>query len=162
MAVDVTRLPQGLIIEEALTTPRPVGTIVRNPADGLLYASTNAAMAAYSAVSGTPALGNLIADPGDAAAIPVTASGSIVLTIGAGAETNTMAIPTALGQRIQILAGTTAAGSRDITCAQAINQAGNTIMTFQAQNDWIELVAMEIAGSALRWRVSANDGVTLS
>lgn len=104
----------------------------------------------------------LVADPGTAAAIPVTNSIQIDLTIGTGAETNTLAIPTAIGQRILIIADTVGmGGSRAITAAAAINQAGNTIMTFAQAADFIELVAVN-TGGALRWRVAANDGVALS
>lgn len=104
----------------------------------------------------------LVADPGTAAAIPVTNSIQIDLTIGTGAETNTLAIPTAIGQRILIIADTVGmGGSRAITAAAAINQAGNTIMTFAQALDFIELVAVN-TGGALRWRVAANDGVALS
>lgn len=102
-----------------------------------------------------------ISDPGNGAAIPVTTSGCIDMTIGAGAETNTLAIPTFLGQDLLIVAGTIGAGSRAITCAQAINQAGNTVMTFGQASDFISLVAIKIGG-AFRWRVQANDGVALS
>jgi hypothetical protein len=92
----------------------------------------------------------------------VTRSASINLTIGsAGAETNTLAIPSFRGQTLTINAGTVGTGTRAITCAPAINQAGNTIMTFAAANDFIELVGVSIGG-ALRWRIAINDGVALS
>ncbi len=103
-----------------------------------------------------------IADPGTALAIPVTKSGYIALTIGsAGAETNTLAIPTFIGQQLSIMADTVGTGTRAITCAQAINQTGNTLMTFASAADYIVLKAATIGG-ALRWRVAANDGVALS
>ena len=103
-----------------------------------------------------------IADPGTGVAIPVTKSGYIALTIGsAGAETNLMAIPSFIGQVLSINADTCGTGTRAITCAQAINQTGNTIMTFASAADYIVLRAATIGG-ALRWRVAANDGVALS
>lgn len=102
----------------------------------------------------------VIADPGTGAAIPVTTSGVCMITTAA-AETNTLAIPTFVGQRLAIICDTYAVGNRVITSAQAINQAGNTIMTFGAAADMIELTAMKVGG-ALRWRVTANDGVALS
>lgn len=103
-----------------------------------------------------------IADPGTGAAIPVTNSGSAAFAVAGVGETNTLAIPTKRGQMLQLTCASVAAmATRIVTCAQAINAAGNTIMTFDATTDWIVLVAAEVAG-ALRWRVWANDGVALS
>jgi hypothetical protein len=103
-----------------------------------------------------------LADPGTGQAIPVTRSAQVDLTIGsAGAETNTLAIPSFAGQSLVLNANTVGTGTRAITCAQAINQAGNTIMTFASARDFIMLVAIKVGG-ALRWTVAANDGVALS
>lgn len=106
----------------------------------------------------------IVADPGDAAAIPVTASASIPIVTGAGAETNTLAIPTIRGQKLKMILVTAGGGTRTITCAQAINQAGNTKMAFTQAVDAITLEAWatDTAGGTLRWRVIYNDGVTLS
>lgn len=103
-----------------------------------------------------------LADPGTGVAIPVTRSAYVGLTIGsAGAETNSLAIPTFLGQQMILNADTVGTGTRAVTAAQAINQAGNTIMTFGAARDMIKLEAIKVGG-ALRWTVMANDGVALS
>lgn len=104
----------------------------------------------------------IVADPGNAGAIPVTASASIEL-VSAGAETRTLAIPTIRGQKLKLYCATYV-GDIVITCAQAINQAGNTIMTFGAVADRIILEAWPInaAGTTLRWRVIDNNGVALS
>ena len=104
---------------------------------------------------------NSIADPGTGAAIPVTASIYVPLTIGAGAETNSITIPSFTKQRISICADTVGGGTRTITADQAINQAGNTHMAFTQARDFIELEAVTVGG-ALRWQVTANDGVTLT
>lgn len=125
---------------------------------GLLAAGTvEAALAeivAYEAIA--------LADPGTGQAIPVTRSATVDFTIGsAGAETNTLAVPTFEGQRLILNAATVGTGTRAVTCAQAINQAANTIMTFAQARDFIMLVAIKV-GSALRWTVAANDGVALS
>lgn len=127
-------------------------------AGALLAGATVEAVTAELAARG---LQVLLADPGDAAAIPVTRSATVPLTIGAGAETNTLAIPTFLGQRLTIISDVQGAGTRAITSAQAINQAGNTVMTFAALRDVITLQAVQVGG-ALRWQVVANDGVALS
>ena len=105
------------------------------------------------------ATANTIADPGNAGAIAVTASGVCALT-SAGAETRTLAIPTFMGQEISLICDTYV-GNIVVTSAQAINQAANTVLTFGVVNDCITLKAMTIGG-ALRWRVIANDGVALS
>ena len=78
----------------------------------------------------------------------------------AGAETRTIAIPTFIGQEIALI-DDTHVGNIVVTAAAAINQAGNTIMTFGAVKDMIVLTAMTVAG-ALVWRVTANDGCSLS
>lgn len=102
-----------------------------------------------------------ITDPGTAAAIPVTHSGTIMLTIGAGAETNTLAVPTFVGQKLIITVGAISGGTRAITSASAINVAGNTIMTFNEVRDNIELRAVKV-GSSLAWEVGFNAAVALS
>lgn len=131
---------------------------------GVMVLEASAALT-WRIVSSTPittnSIANVIPDPGTGQAIPVTGSGSLALTIGAGAETNTLAIPTFQGQRLLIFCESTAGGTRAITCAQAINVGGDTIMTFNAARDTIELVAEDIGG-ALRWQVLTNVNVALS
>lgn len=101
-----------------------------------------------------------VADPGTAQAIPVDKSAVINIIVGAGAETNTLAIPSFIGQRMIINADTVGIGTRAITSAAGINQAANTIMTFAQARDLIALQAVTVGG-ALRWAVTANDGVAL-
>lgn len=105
-------------------------------------------------------LANAISDPGDGVAIPVTASGSVAITTAA-AETNTMAIPTFVGQQIALIVDVYAVGDRVVTVASAINQTGNNTITLGAAADMIVLTAMQVAG-VLVWRVTANDGAALS
>jgi hypothetical protein len=79
----------------------------------------------------------------------------------AGAETRTLAIPTVLGQRIQIGCDTHA-GDIEVTVASAIDAVpGATKITFGHAGDWIELVAMTVGGT-LAWRVAANSGCALT
>ena len=102
----------------------------------------------------------IIADPGNAGAIPTTEGwGSCMLTT-AGAETRTIAIPQREGQRIT-LALDTDGGDCVVTAAAAINPAGNTVMTFADAHDHIILGAITVGG-ALRWAVFSNVGVALS
>jgi hypothetical protein len=77
-----------------------------------------------------------------------------------GAETRALPAPIALGQELTITMDTDG-GDCVVTASHAVNQAGNTILTFDNVGETIRLVAISIAG-AFRWRVVANDGVGLS
>jgi hypothetical protein len=103
----------------------------------------------------------VLADPGTVQAIPVTRSAYVRFTIGAGAETNTLAAPTFAGQRLHLSTAVQGAGTRAVTCATGVNAAGNTVLTFAQLADMIVLEAVYV-GAALRWRVILNEGVTLS
>lgn len=103
----------------------------------------------------------LIADAGDAGAIPVTRSGNVALTsTEAGGETRTLAIPAVQGIELAISFDVDG-GDIVVTAASAVNQAGNTALTFADAGDIIVLKAVQVAG-ALVWRVVANDGVALA
>ncbi len=104
-------------------------------------------------------LNNAIADPGDAAAIPVTASGCVDL-VTEGAETRTLAAPTIAGQLL-LLSLKTDGGDCVITCATTVNQTGNNTITFDDAGDAVLLIAKR-NGTDLRWSVVVNDGATLS
>lgn len=100
----------------------------------------------------------LIADPGDAGAIPVTQSGHVALVTG-GAETRTMAIPSVTGTEIH-LSLKTDGGDCVVTVAGPVNVAGNTVLTFDNESEHILLKAIDANGT-LEWSVVANDGVGL-
>jgi hypothetical protein len=94
-------------------------------------------------------------------AIPVTHSGSFPITQN-GAETNTLADPTFLGQTLSIFVDTDTSGARVVTAASRINQTGtDRIMTFTEAGDFIKLEAITVGG-ALKWQIVANDGVVLT
>lgn len=107
-------------------------------------------------------------DPGTGVAILVDRWNQfIALDVAAGAtETNTLAAPLRAARRVCFtLARLGAGGTRAITAASAINQTGNTIMTFAEASDSIilESVQVGIGGTAVyKWRVVYNDGVALS
>jgi len=103
--------------------------------------------------------GTNLTDPGNAGAIPVTSSGSVPI-VTAGAETRTLAIPSAINQ-ILTLYMKTDGGDCVVTVASAINQAGNTHITLNDAGDSITLRGIH-NGTALCWRVMANDGTSLS
>lgn len=102
---------------------------------------------------------NSITDPGDAGAIPVTASG-VVQIVTAGAETRTLAAPSFIGQTLEICMKTDG-GDGVITCATTVNQTGNNTITLNDAGDCVTLIAKQ-NGANLRWSVLANDGATLS
>jgi len=107
---------------------------------------------------------NLLTDRGliaAGAAVPVNVSGQYQIATAA-AETNTMAIPATTGLLVSLYCTVHAVGDRVITVDSAINQAGNTVMTFGAVGDWIMLQSITTTGGTLAWRVVSNDGVALS
>lgn len=100
-------------------------------------------------------------DPGDAGVILVEYPSIVQFTIGAGAETNTCAIPSFIGQILILSVNTIGVGTRAVTFASAINKAGNTIATFAAVGDILILMGVRVVNT-LCWRVVQNDGPTLS
>ncbi len=102
---------------------------------------------------------NEIDDPGDGEAIPVAASGTIML-VSADAETRTLADPSFVGQELT-LTMLTDGGDIVITAASPVNQTGNDTLTFGAVRDTIKLVAIEATASN-EWQIAYNDGVALS
>lgn len=103
-----------------------------------------------------------LADPGTGEAIPVTRSATLGLVILDAVETNTLAVPTFVGQTLRIYAKSLAgSGSRAITVAAAINVADNTILTFDAVSEFASLVAVQV-GAGLVWQVDGIDGATPS
>lgn len=137
-----TKIRIGTVLEDHATT----GAILLAP--GL----TDASSGGY---------GYVIADPGTGAAIPVTASGTMYFTTPGGGQTNSLAIPTFLGQRLILVHDVDGGGNRVITAASAINVGGNTVMTFADARDNIELIAIRVGG-VLAWEVLRNTGVALS
>jgi hypothetical protein len=103
-----------------------------------------------------------INDPGSGEAIPVTGSGYVEIAVGNTAETNTLAVPTFVGQELTIYAVSRAGeGTRTITVASAVNQTGNNTILLDAAGETIVLRAIKV-GAALAWRVIVADGATLS
>lgn len=103
--------------------------------------------------------GKIIADPGDAGAIPVTQSGMCLITTAA-AETRTLAAPGDIGLTLDLVM-TVDGGNAVLTCATTVNIAGNNTVTFADAGDFLRLVSVKI-GSNFRWKVAINDGAALS
>lgn len=104
-------------------------------------------------------LEGLIADPGNAAAIPVTRSGYVPI-VTAGSETRTLAAPSFVGQEL-LLYIKTDGGTCVITVASAINQTGNNTITMAEVRDSIHLRAIE-SGSNKVWDVVVANGADLN
>jgi hypothetical protein len=100
-----------------------------------------------------------IADPGNAGAIPVTASGHVDI-VTAAAETRTLAAPSFVGQEL-LVSMKTDGGDCVIAVATTINQTGNNRITLNDAGDAI-LLAAKANGSNIRWSVVSNDGCALS
>ncbi len=104
-------------------------------------------------------LSTILADPGNAGAIPVAADGHVDI-VTAGAETRTLAAPTTAGQML-LIGMKTDGGDCVITCATTVNQTGNNTITLNDAGDAIVLVA-KVNGANKRWSVLSNDGAALS
>lgn len=102
-------------------------------------------------------VGYATADPGDGNAIPVTKSALVPITIGAGVEANTCAIPTFSGQKLTFVIDVDGGGSRAVTFASGINVTGNTIATFDTARQILIVEAIQIGG-VLAWEVTSNIG----
>jgi predicted RecA/RadA family phage recombinase len=100
-----------------------------------------------------------IADPGNAAAIPVTASGHVDIVTTA-AQTRTLAAPSFAGQQL-LISMKTDGGDCVITCATTVNQTGNNTITLNDAGDAVLLVG-KVNGTNNRWSVVSNDGAALS
>lgn len=139
----------------------PVGSCVKAAAatdeQGLLL--LNEYLEGTPEAGGAAGLGNEIADPGDAGAIPITATGHVNI-VTAGAETRTLAAPTQVGQQL-LLSMKTDGGDAVVTVATTVNQTGNNTLTFADAGDAILLIAKQ-NGANVRWFAASNDGVGLS
>lgn len=111
-------------------------------------------------MAGTPP--EEVADPGDAAAIPVTQDADIGMTTGGAGETGTIADPARVGLTINLSLAADGGGDRVITAASALNKAGNTVMTFADVGDMATLYSVRDGASSYAWRLVMNDGVVLS
>ena len=102
-----------------------------------------------------------IGDPGTGAAIDVTRSGEVQV-VTAGAETNTLAVPTFVGQRLILTLKTRVGGDRVITVASAFNATGNTIITLDTAGDSICLEGCHGSAGVYKWNQVWTNGPSLS
>ena len=139
------------------STTASLGAALVGVADAGSYFSS-ATVEAVLAELGILRPDNIITDPGNGGAIPVTRSGCVAL-VTAGAETRTLAAPTFVNQMLTLYFKTDG-GDCVVTAATGLNAGGNTRITLNDENDSIQLIGA-YNGTALRWRVSQNDGTTL-
>ncbi len=102
-----------------------------------------------------------LGDPGDTVNIETPQSGFINLVTDGGAEVRQLDDPQFEGQVLDFFFETDG-GNCVITADSAINQNGDTIMTFSDIGEHIRLLGGRAGGGAREWRVLANDGVVLS
>ncbi|MFA6134566.1 MAG: DUF2190 family protein [Phycisphaerae bacterium] len=138
------------------TGNKQLGKVVTAAADA--DATVRVRLDGIASVANNPKTAN-IADPGNAGAIPVTASGHVDI-VTAAAETRTLAAPSFVGQEL-ILSMKTDGGDCVITVATTINQTGNNTITLNDAGDAVLLVA-KASGTNKRWSVAYNDGASLS
>jgi hypothetical protein len=91
----------------------------------------------------------VIADPGDAGAIPNNKSGICEL-VSEGLETRTLAAPTQ-AFLLLLLAFQTDGGDITLTCASTLNVTANNTITFDTAGEMILLVSVP-SGSGYVWR----------
>ncbi len=99
-------------------------------------------------------------DPGNGKAIYPEINPCVIDLITAGAETRDLPDPLGSGQ-ILLLGFKTDGGDCVVTASSAINQTGNTQMTFTDPGEFIALASIAV-GSGFKWRtLGPADGVAL-
>lgn len=152
---------EGTAESGAVTTTSTGNTFIGYAAATAASGDSHVEVLALPAIVGfANGLQNVIADPGNGGAIPVTQSGSAALTSGGSGQTRTLAAPTFAGQQLAISFSVDGGGNIVLTAATGLNQAGNTTITFAEAGDSVLLTAIRI-GANLRWRITHNDDCTL-
>jgi len=102
----------------------------------------------------------IIADPGDAAALPNDQSGTCSITTSSSGETNTLAIPVRVGQQLTLNLAVDGGGDRVVTVASAYDELGSVTITLGEAGGFVTLQSIMTAASTFAWRVVAYDNVT--
>lgn len=142
--------------QAASGTYKQLGKVVQAAADA--DSTVRAVLNGLVSTSVSP-ITNGIADPGNAGAIPVTASGYVDI-VTAGAETRTLAAPSFKGQSL-LISFKTKVGNCVIICASTVNAAGNNTITLSAAGQAVKMIA-KTSGANILWAVDMNDGAALS
>lgn len=107
----------------------------------------------------------IVADPGNGNPIVVTGNARIYLTVGVGAETNTLPAPPKGGLSLLVSFDVDGGGSRAIQSASALDAAGNTLFTVQNPDQSMLLRSMEVRTegvSVFHWVVDINFGALVA
>ena len=112
----------------------------------------------------------VIADPGTAASIVVTAGGNCNLTIASPGETRGLPVPTFDGQRMRIaIGGFTTSATCKVALGAAYNgtpattiDGTNKFASFSAFGQAVLLEAIPLTSSTFQWKLVANMGSTLA
>ena len=104
---------------------------------------------------------NQVPDPRTGGIITINDSPAYMDLVTATAESRTLKDPAGGGQ-ILILNLKEDGGDCTVTADSAINQTGNTIMTFDDANDNVMLYSIRDGSGTFSWRIGNNDGTTLS
>jgi hypothetical protein len=131
----------------------------------VLTTTANPGTAAFSSSGSTVGIQALGTDPGTGNAIPVTQSAAFALTIGAGAETNTLATPSFLGQLVTFSLNTIGAGSRTITTTSAFDSSGHIHAKIDGAGQSFGLIAVPepaLGVGIMKWQLFYNSGATLT
>lgn len=99
-----------------------------------------------------------LVDPGNGAALDNDAWGQTRL-VSTGAETRSMALPTAVGRR-NFLVMETDGGDIVVTVAGGYDEQGNTTLTFNNTGEYAVLESTLSATGTYCWRLTGYDGVT--
>ena len=96
-----------------------------------------------------------VPDPGDGGLIPADRQGVCEL-VTTGAETRTLADPPGIGMRLCIRMKTDG-GDCVITAASGVNVAGNTVITFDAVGEQLDMISVSDT-TGYRFEVITNTG----
>ena len=98
-----------------------------------------------------------ILDPGTGNSIPVDKNGIMAFSTGASGETNTLARPTAMGQRLTLFMVADGGGDRVITADGIFDESSNNTATFDAAQEMLVLESVPTATSGVyEWRRTYN------
>lgn len=102
-----------------------------------------------------------LADPGNGGRIAPIAAATVMKLVSGGSETRLLSDPIFEGQEVDLIFETDG-GDLVITAGSAINQAGNTALTFADGGDHLRLVGGRNGAGGREWRVLSNDGIALA
>lgn len=102
----------------------------------------------------------IVPDPGDTGTIDPLVEGmhNICRIVSGGVETRTLGDPTRDGQEM-MLNFETDGGTVTVTASTAVDEVGNTVMTFDNVGEFVLFKAIRVTSTTFAWRVVSYDGV---